>query len=428
MNRIKKMLALLLALCVVVLAVPAVAEEAMPGADIAPETVMATVAGREITMADVNNSVEYIISYYANYYGYDVSGADMREQVISVALAMLVQETVIDMKAEELGLKELPEERVAEITEQVNDSWENMIAYIMESEGITDESTDEEKAQARVEAIAAMEGFGYTLESMLEEELSNARTELVSDYMMAGAEVTEDEIQAAYAEAVDYDKSYFEGNPVMYEYYVNQGYDITYVPEGLRAVTQILLPADADKLSDYQTKKAQLDEQLATETDLGYGVTQEIVDEAYDAVMADILPVYDEIAEKFAAGTPFDEMIDEYNTDPGMSDPSYRANGYIVADGSDSYDPQFVAAVFSLNNVGEMSQPYLGTYGAYVVFYLRDVPAGPVEMTDELRATLEEQVLSEKQEVLYDETLDRWMAEFDIQYSEAALPFLGIEE
>ena len=70
-----------------------------------------------------------------------------------------------------------------------------------------------------------------------------------------------------------------------------------------------------------------------------------------------------------------------------------------------------------MDKVGDVSEPVLGSYGVYLVQYLRDVPAGPVALTDELRASLYEELVSSKEDELFDTTMDGWMNEAEIVYA-----------
>ena len=71
----------------------------------------------------------------------------------------------------------------------------------------------------------------------------------------------------------------------------------------------------------------------------------------------------------------------------------------------------------SIAEVGGVSAPYLSSYGIHIVKYLADVPGGPVEMTAEQRAAKQASLLYEKQNALYTETVDKWMADAVVEYT-----------
>ena len=72
-------------------------------------------------------------------------------------------------------------------------------------------------------------------------------------------------------------------------------------------------------------------------------------------------------------------------------------NGYNVHMDSIMWDPAFTAAAFSVDNIGDVSQPVVGSYGVHIVCYKRDVPAGAVELTDALAAQLQEELAQQVQ-------------------------------
>ena len=144
-----------------------------------------------------------------------------------------------------------------------------------------------------------------------------------------------------------------------------------------------------------------------------------MVDAAKQAILDSVQPTVDEIMNKFNAGTPFSELVEAYGTDPGMQVEPSRSQGYMVHADSVLWDPAFIAGAMSLEKIGDVSAPVLGTYGVHILFYLRDVPAGAVDMTEEIRSTLSEELLAEKEADANSEMVDRWIAEADIQYTEA---------
>ena len=120
-------------------------------------------------------------------------------------------------------------------------------------------------------------------------------------------------------------------------------------------------------------------------------VTQEQVDAAAQAIMDSLQPTIDEIMAKFNSGVPFADLIVEYGQDPGMTAEPNKSQGYSVHKDSIMWDPVFTQAAFSIDEIGKVSEPVLGSYGVHIVYYLRDVPAGAVELTDDMKASLYEE-------------------------------------
>ena len=241
------------------------------------------------------------------------------------------------------------------------------------------------------------------------------------------------------------DRQQYENDPSTYEIYTSYyGEKPYFVPEGFRGITHILLSVDEDLLKTYQDLQSRFEEQAEPEENTGSTegaepeeteepeepVTEEQVEQARLAVIASVQDTIDEIYAKLDAGTPWLDLVDEYSTDPGMKQESNRTNGYSVFADSLMYDSAFVQASFSVDEIGDVSQPYVGMYGIYIVHYTRDVPSGPIELTDEIRATLENELLSEARNTLMNNALETWILNTIIEYTEegeAYKPSLSVE-
>ncbi len=153
-------------------------------------------------------------------------------------------------------------------------------------------------------------------------------------------------------------------------------------------------------------------------------VTQEMVDAARQAILDSVQPTVDEIMTKFQAGTAFVDLVAEYGTDPGMQTPDNLNKGYMVHADSILWDPAFTAAAMSMEKVGDVSEPTVGSNGVHILYYLRDVPAGAVDMTEEIRNTLKAQVDGNKEAEATNQMTAAWKEAADIQYTEAGQAIL----
>ena len=152
-------------------------------------------------------------------------------------------------------------------------------------------------------------------------------------------------------------------------------------------------------------------------------VTEEMVEAARLAVIASVQDTIDEIMAKLDAGTPWADLVAEYSTDPGMQTEPNKSNGYSVYADSIMYDPAFVQAAFSIDNIGDVSAPYVGMYGIYIVNYTRDVPSGAIELTDEIYASLEEELLADVKNDAITTAYEAWLAHSGITYTEAGASY-----
>ena len=130
----------------------------------------------------------------------------------------------------------------------------------------------------------------------------------------------------------------------------------------------------------------------------------------------------------------FDELIAEYGvkedgtaSDPGMTSEPYKTSGYEVSSASTNYVAPFVEAAFSVDNVGDVSAPYISSYGVHIVKYIADIPAGPIEMTAEQREAKRTELLTSKQNELYTATMDQWNQEADITFTGLTPSYADIE-
>lgn len=402
-----------------------------------PKAVMVSVNGSDILKEDIDLIYSNLASTYAQY-GYDTSDETFAAAMQAYAVEYAVQLELMEQKVVENGFDQFTDEEKAEIEKENADEWASIVdMYVTYYGGVTDESTDDEKAAARVSVLSMLESMGYTEAVLLENAMKNAKLDKVQALMVEGAAVSDEEVKALFDQYVADDESSYKDNVAMYEY-MTQYYGQTsyYTPEGYRGITHILLDVDDDLLSNYQTLSAKLEEQQESEestdtTDTAetteepeIPVTQADVDAAYQAIIASVQSTIDEINQKLADGAAFADLVAEYGTDPGMQQEPYKTEGYSVHMDSILWDPAFVRAAFSVDNVGDVAEPVVGSYGVHIVQYTRDVPAGAVEYTDDVKADLLEEALSQKENELFNTTMETWMQEANVTYSAEAQSML----
>ena len=107
-----------------------------------------------------------------------------------------------------------------------------------------------------------------------------------------------------------------------------------------------------------------------------------------------------------------------------MQDAESIAAGYEVHMDSVNWDTAFRDAAFTVDNVGDVTEPVVGSFGVHILQYAADVPGGPVEYTDELRETLRADLLLTAQNNAYSQKMTQWTEEATIVYSDEALAML----
>ena len=411
MNRkLNRILALCLAMCLALGCCAAFAEET------AENPVLLTVDGEDIALDAVNELLNQLINAgYAN------------EGDYALAVEYAVQDKVLKDKIAELGLDQFTEEEIEAFRAEAHQEWESAIdSYV--SYFLT-EDTDEARAQAREDGAAYFTAYGYSEESLLDSLKLTASYDKLEQVVLEGkdAAVTEEEIRAEFEATAASHQAAVEGNIYLYELYQNYyGTDFWYVPEGYRGIIHILMKVDDELLSAYQDAQAAYEESITDEAPEGDAELKAAMEAAKAAVLSSKQAQIDDIYAKLAQGESFESLIALYGEDPGMTQSSYLAEGYAVHKDSVVYDPAFISGAFSekMQQPGDTSDPVIGSYGIHILHYLRDVPSGITELTDEISAEIEESLYTEKINYFYAEALEAWIAEHDIVYHQEAIDAL----
>lgn len=433
MNMLKRLMALLMA--VLMLGAAALAETSN-------DDVMATVNGTPLTRAEYQSYLDTLVNYYANY-GYDTTDETILSVLRVFAMQTGIEYIVMDQKIAELGLSLTDEEKAAaedEAAEQWAATIEDGLAYY----GITEDSTEEERASTLLSVLAELETMGYTEESYTADTVKYAAYDKLYAHLTEGVNVTDEEVQAYYDSLVEADKATYANDAAAYEQlqYMNQLYtmygmtsyvtECYYKPEGYRKVTHILLEADEALLSAYADAQATYEEQQNTLEEggeiEGEIITAEDVENARLAVLANVQPTVDEIKQKLADGATFAELIPQYTTDPGMQDEAAIAEGYEVHMDSVNWVTAFRDQAFTVSNIGDVTEPVVTDYGVHILQYVADVAGGPVELTEELRASFLTALLASAQDEAYYAAIETWVNEATVEYSDEAKTIMGEDD
>ena len=407
-----------------------------------PDDVMLTVGDFSLTRAQYENYLATLENYYSSY-GYDVTDPELLAMLKQFALQTGVEYAVMDQKLVELGLALTEEEKAAE-TEAAKAEWALVLEDGLAYYGLTSESTEEERATLLVTVLAELEAQGYTEETYVEEMVMYAAYDRLFNHITKDVAVTDEEVVAYYNSLVENDKALYENDAASYEevQYMNTLYamygmsdyvtQVYYKPAGYRLVTHILLEVDEALLTAYTDLQAAYEEQQnaaeegeTTETaeateEAAAPVTAEEVENARLAILASVQPTVDEINQKLADGATFAELIPLYTADTGMADEASIAAGYEVHMDSVNWVIPFRDQAFTVNNIGDVTAPVVSDYGVHIIQYVADVPAGPVELTDELHASFKATLLSDAQNTAYYAVIDEWITAANVVYSDEA--------
>nr|MBR4280913.1 peptidylprolyl isomerase [Clostridia bacterium] len=362
MKMMKKMLSLLLALLMLMGFAAAETDD----------MVVAVVNGQEIMYSDYY-AVEcaYIDQYQQ--IGVDTSDTTIYAYLQNMALTYVIEQVLVlqDMTAQ--GCFNFTEEEEAWCAEQGKLAWEQALAEVGEMMRETLElSVDEDMGPY---ALSYADSLGVTEQTYVEEY----RTQLAMSYyyaMLVGENaVTEEDVLLAYVDRVSESQTLYANDVVAFENAVYNGQEVWYMPEGYRAVLQILLPAEGETNA----------ERLAS--------AQNTIDEIY---------------ARLENGEAFTDLIVEYGIDSNFDDESFFQTGYQVHRESVVWEDAFVAAAFSEEMAvpGDWSQPFTSDLGVHILYYLGDVPGGEAVLSDALTEALAYTLYLEKAEAALAERID----------------------
>jgi len=368
-------------------------------------TVIATVGDNIITKGELDDYFNAeLISY-----GYDpaalMADPTAANDVNAYRIAMLdrlVEQTVLKQQADRLGFT-LTDSDKADARYSAQQSMESMreqinMQFINEADypTLTTEEKNNELERRFQEVLRQqgtdMDGLVATLEMAI-----------INDRMLRSIKgdvtVSEELLNQRYNEMMAEQKIVFTEDPGAYESTMN-GYDIAaWQPTGFRRAKHILLKVSADEQAyiDELSKLGKTDEALA----------------AYDAAMEVLLLKANEVKKQLDAGIPFDQLVEDRNEDSGMRDPVTKRRGYLLRKES-SMVPEFIDAVFSMDTIGEYTDPVLTQFGYHIIQLTEIVEEGPVPLED-IRKSLTDELLAEEKERIWAETVEQWKSEYEIK-------------
>lgn len=460
----KKLFAILLALSLLLSISAVFAEGETEAAAVETEAaadpvLLVTVYGKEITdqSPELLSLIDNITAYYSQY-GYDTSDPGFADYAKQFALQYLYEEMLLLNKAKELGMDTLSDEEKASITQQTTAEFEEEVEYYLTNYfGVTEETSQEDKDNARAQLLALFESDGYTLDAAIAQAEQMEIENHVRASATAGVEASEKEIQDYFNALVEADKEASETDPAeyvqnreMYEtysaYYPGYFSPSYYIPANYKGILHILLKPEDSLLENWKGLVARLEEGNETEEPTGETtaeatdapaeteepVTEEMVEAARQAILDSLKVKIDDIQARLANGESFESLIAEYGEDEGMKNEEYLKNGYVVHPESILYAEPFTKAAAALEKVGDISEPVLTDFGVHILYYLRDVEPGPVELTDALKAELKSALDTALQDEAYDIALSNWTQEAEtsgsIIWTEAGNAWISPEE
>ena len=410
--------------------------EAIPTPDAG--TLLCTVNGKELTYGDIAPFIASYLEMYTSEYGYDANDPQLIAFCNQAGMYMAQQYAILESIGEEQNVA-FTDEQKALATADADAQWQQVVDYYMSAQyGISEVSTEEEKNTALANTLATLESMGYTQEAFVNDAIEAAKEQNILDAICKDVVVPDEAVQAYVDETIASQVEHYGEDVSYYEMMQYYGYPTYYRPEGYRAVTHILLKVDDALLNTYSELSATFEEQSTeTDTEVPEGeeaaaetaepaepVTAEQVEEARQAILASVQSTIDEIMAKFNAGTSFADLVAEYGTDPGMQQEGMLETGYEVAAGSIMWDLPFRDGAMSIQNVGEVSEPVVGANGVHIIYYLKDIPGGPVTITPDEWESIRNDLLNEQKNNTINETIGQRMETAEIVYTDDATAYI----
>lgn len=439
--------AILALMLVLALAVTTSCSLIVKDAEVDKQTVIIDVAGQTFTKGEVAAQVAQTLDYQEYVYtmygmAYDKTDPTVISSARDTVIDALVEQAVLNQKKDEMGLGDFTQEELAELKASVEETYQGYIDGVKASYFADTELSGEELDKAVAEKLTEL---AYpSKEELLESEKENKATEKLKAEVVKGVTVADDEVKAEYDTRVESAKTEYAGNLSAYGTAVQNGSTVYYTPAGYRYVKNILRKLseeDSQKISDLNSqitaKQTQLDNIQSSLTDLGEDAgaddeetaksraelteakakaegeladLQKQLDEAKEAAYANVQPTIDEILAKLEAGGDFDALMEEYGEDTGMQASPAKETGYPVCEGSTTWVAEFTEAAMALEKIGDVSPAVRTSYGIHILQYAGDAAEGAADY-DGVKETVRADLLTQKQDALYNETVDRWVTE-----------------
>ena len=351
-----------------------------------PDAVAAEFNGGTILASEAAEQYAMIAGYY------QLMGMDEAEYAENAKYSVidgLVEQKILEIKAQEAGVYELTDERKGQLEEQVKAEYEDNIEYYMAFR--LEEGKSE--AEVREETIAYLNENGYSYEQMLADAQQNAWRDALYEHVTGDMEISDDQLREFYEDQVTTDEMTYQASFTEYEMDAEAGRTIVWHPAGVRKVEYFQIGFDDAQAIEYLSLRAAI----------------ENGDSAKRAELDDLYARLEEQAQtalnRIRGGEDFASVAAEFG---GMVETSVAAQSTLCSE-------TFRDAAMALANVGDISGAVRVDGGICILRYADDVAAGAVSfesVADSLRVNYDAEIKSS----LYNATVLQWLNEAEIQY------------
>jgi len=411
--------------------------QARDGGGIPDDAAVASAGSHTVTWAQYRITFDTYRQYYLEL-GMDVLENESRLQGFQErTVDSLLQACVLADQAERQGFDRLSEEQSAELQKQIQnnidtlgDAYQEQIAQ----ELAVDPGLD---VEAREKELIAAEAYYYTGREME----YDAYIDWISNYFreqfyveqlkaatVAGVSVSEEELTAYYQQALEADQVTYTDAPQRYRqaWAASSGVPPLFAPEGYSRILVRTFPVDGLAENEtYLDNLARMESLTQTYGAAAIAAALEGADNSGE--LSDLLDTYSQLQEETrqlmeTLCAPVKADVDEAMAllDRGIAFEALLPEGedriQLISlrytgeqDWSDA-----VKAAFSAMEPGTYSQPVLDEGGYHILYYIDDLPAGPLPL-DLVREPLAASLLQSAQEDAWQAAIDHWMQDDSIK-------------
>lgn len=372
------------------------------------DLILATVDGEPILFSEIQ---ELIVQYY--YYGYIEDYTD-----VSTVVTYEAENRVLEKKLKENGYFDFSEEEMEAFRADALDEKQQAIDEYVEY--YLSEDTEQAREDLRTQAE---EVYAGEEEMILESLLSNAAYDKWTGSLTL-TEASDEDVNRMFDDLAAEDQSYFAEDIPSYEYNLYYGYQSFYMPEGYRKILRLLMPADDEMMNAWVDACMAEEEAMAEEEpdNIRAAAARKDRENAEEAILNAVKEKTGDILKRLQEGEDFRMLMGEYGEDPFMTGDGAE-EGYDVHPDSILFEPDMIAAAFNedMKAPGCFTGPFVAAEGVTFLYYLYDIPSGPVELTDEIRDMIKEYLENESFSNACQTQINVWMNECSVMYDEAAI-------
>lgn len=324
------------------------------------------------------------------------------EQQRYTIIHTLINERILHQKAKEFGVYELSDEQKQAVEKEYNDTIDQLETrlgeYAAAQTSDTELSDEEKKELGAKELDKRLEQAGMEREyfrTMMESSLIITNLE---DYIIGTVERSKAEEKLK--ELQNTAEELYKSNKAMYE---NSGYgQIPYtdmwLPSGARKIKHVLLSFDSETQTEIRSLRSEGKD----------GEADKLRDESAEKLKEK----REEIEKKYDDGTSIDDLISEYNTDPGVS--TYP-DGYTVIPDGTTFVEEFQTAAFVPEKIGDRTF-CVTDYGVHIMVYAADA-----KISDSSLESIADEIYTDLQAEEFSTKMSEWADEYAYEIDYDAL-------